>query len=218
MTNEKTIRVMGTGEISIKPDTTRLSFEVESVFKDYAAAYEAAAIGNADLRNALKELSVDPDSLKTQNFTISKKFESVRRNDDYRREFKGFELCQALSLELPIDGTLVSRVLTKLGNAWPDLEVNISYIKKDTTPEKNAMLEKAVQDAKAKAQAMTAALGYMLGDIISIDYSKRTIDINYREENYICCNNMADKSASNLDVVPDDIKAKDTVETVWSIC
>lgn len=66
----KTICVMGTGHISVKPDTTWLRFDVESLHEDYEKAYTAAAVGNADLREALKGLSIDPDSLKTIDFKI----------------------------------------------------------------------------------------------------------------------------------------------------
>lgn len=216
MANEKIIRVMGTGNVSIKPDTTRLEFEVESLHADYAKAYETAAIGNGELRRALQSLSIAPDSLKTVNFGIKKYFESVREKGDWKQVFKGFKLQQMLRLELPIDGKLVSKALVALGKAWPDLEVDISYVRKDVKQAKLDMLEEAVKDAKQKATVMAAALGYSLGDLVSIDYSKREIDISYHEDRMACRDYLAEPSSS-LDITPEDIESLDTVETVWTL-
>lgn len=216
MTNEKTIRVMGSGHISVKPDTTWLRFDVESLHEDYEKAYGAASVGNAGIRNALKELSIDPDSLKTVDFRIRKKFESVRIKDSWKDVFKGFELHQTLRIELPIDGKMTSQVLFALGKAWPDLGVDISYVRKDVEQVKLDMLENAVKDAKKKAQIMASALGYTLGDVVSIDYSRRSIDINYHEDRLMCCKSELD-SAPSVDISPEDVETMDTVETVWTL-
>ncbi len=217
MANEKIIRVMGTGDVSIKPDTTRLEFEVESLHPDYAKAYETAAVGNAGLRRALQSLSIDPDFLKTADFGIKKKMDSVREKGGWKEVFKGFELNQTLVLELPIDGKLVSRVLVALGKEWPDLEVKISYVKKDVKQVKLEMLENAVKDAKQKATVMATALGYTLGNLVSIDYSKHKIDISYHENCMWGGDCEMPEPTSSLDLTPEDIKSSDTVETVWSL-
>ena len=214
MAQEKTIRVTGTGHVSVKPDTTCISFSVKSVYKDYEEAFAAAAVGNGAIRDALKGLSLDPDSLKTGDFSISKKYKNEKSWHDV---LAGFELSQRLRIELPIDGKLTSRVLAALGKAWPELEVDFSYVRKDVEQAKLDLLEDAVKDAKKKATVMASALGYSLGDVISIDYSKRSIDINYREERVLYCAKRAACDDESLDISPEDVEAGDTVETVWSL-
>lgn len=61
-----------------------LKFDIETEHPDYANAYEVAAQGNAALRKALQELSIDPDKLKTTNFRIDKKYDSVREKGCYK--------------------------------------------------------------------------------------------------------------------------------------
>lgn len=214
MAQEKTIRVTGTGHVSVKPDTTCISFSVKTVYKDYEEAFAAAAVGNGALRDALKGISLDPDSLKTGDFSISKKYKNEKSWHDV---LAGFELSQRLRIELPIDGKLTSRVLAALGKAWPELEVDFSYVRKDVEQAKLDLLEDAVKDAKKKATVMASALGYSLGDVISIDYSKRSIDINYREERVLYCAKRAACDDESLDISPEDVEAGDTVETVWSL-
>ncbi len=104
--------------------------------------------------------------------------------------------------------------MSALGKAWPELEVDISFIKKDTHDVKLQILESAVKDAREKAEVIATTLGHKLGGIISADYSKRSIDINYHEENYYAGDCEMPESQS-IDYTPDDIEAGDTIETVW---
>ncbi|WP_295682502.1 SIMPL domain-containing protein [uncultured Fibrobacter sp.] len=210
---QKTIRVMGTGFVKTAPDTTRLTFEVDSLHDSYEKAYADAAVGNKNLRETLKMLDIPKDSLKTTNFSITKETEWRRKEE--RRVFVGFKLRQELAIELPLDSVITSKVMSALGKAWPELEVDISFIKKDTHDVKLQILESAVKDAREKAEVIAATLGHKLGGIISADYSKRSIDINYHEERLALRDGgFCDKDAS-IDYTPDDIEAGDTIETVW---
>ena len=206
---QKTIRVMGTGLVKTVPDTTRLSFSVDSVHDSYENAYDEAAVGNKGLRETLEKLEIPKESLKTSNFSINKATEW--RKD--KRVFIWFRLEQSLAIELPLDSVITSKVMSALGAAWPELEVNIAFIKKDVHDVKLQILESAVKDAREKAEVIAATLGHKLGGIVSVDYSRRSIDINYREEPMgvydACC------EKSSVDYTPDDIEAGDTVETVW---
>ena len=104
--------------------------------------------------------------------------------------------------------------MSALGKAWPELDVDISFVKKDTHDIKLQILESAVKDAREKAEVIATTLGHKLGGIISADYSKRSIDINYHEERLALCDCEMPESQS-IDYTPDDIEAGDTIETVW---
>lgn len=210
---QKTIRVMGTGFVKTAPDTTKLTFEVDSLHDTYEKAYAEAAVGNKNLRDALEMLDLPKDSLKTSNFSITKETEWRRKEDKY--VFLGFKLRQNLAIELPLDSVITSKVMSALGKAWSELEVNIAFIKKDTHDVKLQILESAVKDAREKAEVIAATLGHKLGGIISADYSKRSIDINYHEERQTICDCNCWENDSSIDYTPDDIEAGDTVETVW---
>lgn len=210
---QKTIRVMGTGFVKTAPDTTRLSFEVDSLHDTYEKAYAEAAIGNKNLRETLEMLDIPKDSLKTTNFSITKETEYKRKEEKF--VFVGFKLHQNLAIELPLDSVITSKVMSALGKAWPELEVNIAFIKKDTHDVKLQILESAVKDAHEKAEVIATTLGHKLGGIISADYSKRSIDINYHEERLAICDGGFGDRNSSIDYTPDDIEAGDTIETVW---
>ena len=208
--NQKTIRVMGTGFVKISPDTTRLTFSIDSKHDSYEKAYNEASIGNKGLRDALEKLNIPKDSLKTSDFSIEKHREWISKEVRWLTEY---HLNQQLSIELPLDGILTSKVMSALGTAWPELEVNISFIRKDSHDAKLQILESAVKDAREKAEVISTTLGHKLGGIVSVDYSKRHIEIDVHDDGQLCDEHCI--GASPIDYTPEDIEAGDTVETVW---
>ncbi len=211
--NQKTIRVMGTGFVKISPDTTRLIFSIDSKHDSYEKAYNEASLGNKGLRDALEKLNIPKESLKTSDFSISKHREWISKEVRWLVEY---HLNQSLSIELPLDSVLTSKVMSTLGAAWPELEVNISFIRKDSHDVKLQILESAVKDAREKAEVIAMTLGHKLGGIVSVDYSRRSIDVYVGREDYNIVTDLAESSGSqSVDYTPDDIEAGDTVETVW---
>lgn len=208
--NQKTIRVMGTSFVKVAPDTTRLTFSIDSKHDSYEKAYNEASIGNKGLRDALEKLNIPKDSLKTSDFSIEKHREWISKEVRWLTEY---HLNQQLSIELPLDGILTSKVMSALGTAWPELEVNISFIRKDSHDAKLQILESAVKDAREKAEVIATTLGHKLGGIVSVDYSKRHIEIDVHDDGQLCDEHCI--GASPIDYTPEDIEAGDTVETVW---
>ena len=211
--DQKTIRVMGVGNIKVAPDTTRLRFSVESTYEEYEEAYADAAVGNGELQKALQKLKLPKESLRTSDFSITRNREWNRDKGCYI--YDGFKLEQNLALELPLDSVLTSKVIAALGAAWPELEVKISFIRKDVHDVKLQILESAVKDAREKAEVIASTLGHKLGGIVNVDYSKHRLDIHVHEEDLCCCAMEAPQSDGSIDNTPEDIEAGDTVETVW---
>ncbi len=87
---QKTIRDMGTGFVKTAPNTTRLTFEVESLHHTNENAYAEAPVGNKNLRETLEKLNIPKDSLKTTNFSKTKETEWQRKEDKF--VFVGFKL------------------------------------------------------------------------------------------------------------------------------
>lgn len=201
---------MGTGFVKIAPDTTRLTFSIDSKYDSYEKAYNEASLGNKGLRDALEKLNIPKESLKTSDFSISKHREWISKEVRWLVEY---HLNQSLSIELPLDSVLTSKVMSTLGAAWPELEVNISFIRKDSHGAKLQILESAVKDAREKTGVIAMTLGHKLGGIVSVDYSKRSIDIEFHSDAELCEEKCY--GASPVGYTPDDIEAGDTVETVW---
>ena len=212
--NQKTIRVMGVGNVKVAPDATRLRFSVSCKYEEYDDAYTNAVAGNGELQKALQKLKLPKESLKTSDFSITRNREWNSSKSCY--VYDGFKLEQSLALELPIDSVLISKVIAALGTAWPELEVKISFVRKDVHEIRLQILESAVKDAREKAEVIACTLGHKLGGIINVDYTKPRLDISVHEQNFVCCvEDGCAEDKESIDYTPEDIEAGDTVETVW---
>ena len=127
-----------------------------------------------------------------------------------------------MKVEFDSDNDKLGKILYALANSSLNPEFRLSYTVKDPEAAKNELLDKAVQDAVAKAGVLTRAANQKLGEIQSIDYSWGRIDFEFSpmdrelmpEADGACVKECA---ALPLDIEPDDIEVGDTVTVVWEI-
>lgn len=153
-------------------------------------------------------------------FFIEKQTRSAQDcNGNWTMSFLGYELDQRLQLELGMDNALVAKYIQSIGHIVKDMEmaIEIGFAVKDPKPAEKEMLEKAVKNAKEKAEIMVMAASAKLGDLLSIDYSWRKITFysracGIRTTEEACCFNE-----HTLDIHPADDECSDTVQIVWNL-
>ena len=219
----RTIRVTGKGQIKVKPDMTRITMTLEGRYKEYGETLQKSSQDTELLKDLLCDFGFERSDLKTLNFGVDTEYESYKdRDGSYKQRFVGYRFHHVMKVEFPSDNVLLGKLLYALANYTVKPEFRISYTVKDPESTKNALLGKAVTDAKEKAVVLTAAGGVTLKEIQSIDYSWGEIDFEYRPmdgavlaERCLAAP-MAAKSY-DLDIEPDDIEVSDTVTVVWEI-
>jgi|BioPla2DNA2_1021312.scaffolds.fasta_scaffold04289_12 uncharacterized protein YggE len=219
---ERTIRVTGSGKISVKPDMIRLNINLEDVRETYEATLEQSTIQVEMLKDCFEKLGFAHSDLKTLRFNVDTEYESYRdERDVWQRKFVGYKFEHSLKIEFDADNKRLGQVLYALAHAPIRPEFRISYTVKDPASAKNQLLGKAIADSKEKAKVLTEAAGVQLGDIVTIDYSWGEVEfISHPMEKCMslaedCC--MAAPSAYDIDIEPDDIDMSDTVTVVWRI-
>ena len=110
-----------------------------------------------------------------------------------------------------IAATTIARSITAKGTEHE----NHSF---DQEAAKNELLWKAVEDAKTKAKVLSQAVGVILKEIQTIDYSWGEVrfDLEPVDGAISRCEPLSAESYK-LDIEPDDIDASDTVTVVWEI-
>ena len=89
---ERTIRVTGKGNISVKPDTIRLRISLEDIFREYDDALRHSADSVELLKDIFAGLGYDRKALKTVYFNINTEYESYQdRDKSWKRRFKGYK-------------------------------------------------------------------------------------------------------------------------------
>ncbi len=222
---ERVIRVTGKGQIKVKPDMTRITLTLEDTGKEYDKVLKASAEGTEVIKDIMEKQGFERSDVKTLSFNVDIENESYKdKNGGWKTRFAGYKYRHMMKVEFPSDHERLGRILYALANhSAVRPEFSFSFFVRDAEASKNELLGKAVVDAKAKAEVLTAAAGVQLKDIASIDYSWGEIDFEVspvgRSLRHADCKMMAAKEdcAYDIDIEPDDIRISDTVTVVWNI-
>ena len=224
MSNMRTIRVTGKGQIKVKPDTTRITISLEGTWPEYGETLRHSSQDTERLKDVLSAFGFDRSDLKTLNFNVETEYESYQDRGTYKQRFIGYRFTHMMKVEFPSDNDRLGKVLYALANCPLKPEFRLSYTVSDPEAAKNDLLGKAVTDAKEKASVLTQAAGVTLKDIQSIDYSWGEIDFEYRPMNrmlmadeYLARPMVAESPSYDMDIEPDDIEVSDTVTVLWEI-
>ena len=219
---ERTIRVTGKGNISVKPDTIRLRISLEDIFREYDDALRHSADSVELLKDIFADLGYDRKALKTVYFNINTEYESYQAKDkSWKRRLVGYKYTHRMKLEFVSDNALLGKVLSVVSRCPGEPEFSIQYTISDAEAAKNELLAKAVEDSKIKANVLSTAAGVSLKEIMTIDYSWGEIDFVTRPVNELmmrsCIDSELAEESINFDIEADDIDVTDTVTVVWSI-
>ncbi len=217
MSETRTVHVTGKGMIRLKPDTVRVAMTLEGMEPDYAETLRRSAADTERIRGALIEAGFSREELKTRNFNVQTEYEGYQEDGVYRQRLVGYRFIHELEIEFPWDNERLGAVLNAITDAALSPNLRISYTVKDREAAKNALLGLAVADAKAKAEALTAAAGVKLLDVLQINYAIGENEFAVHPVLYagaarkMCADNAAPE------IVPEEITAEDTVTIVWAI-
>ena len=224
MSNMRTIRVTGKGQIKVRPDTTRITISLEGTWPEYGETLRHSSQDTERLKDVLSAFGFERSDLKTLNFNVETEYESYKDKGTYKQRLIGYKFTHMMKVEFLSDNDRLGKVLYALANCPLKPEFRLSYTVSDPEAAKNDLLGKAVTDAKEKASVLTQAAGVTLKDIQSIDYSWGEIDFEYRPMNrmlmadeYLARPMAAERPSYDMDIEPDDIEVSDTVTVLWEI-
>lgn len=213
---KRIITVRGTGNLSAKPDFILLTMDLRANDYEYEATMNIATEQVDVIKTALGELGFKKKDIKTTNFDVHPRFESIKDAlGNYKRQFEGYECRHSLKLEFDLDMVLLSRVLTALAKCEANPEFEVKFTVKDKEFIKSKLLEDAVLNAKSNAETLAKASGVSLGKIVSINYNWGELHL-YSDTTY----DMSEKcmvAPSCIDIEPEDIDVNDGVTIVWKI-
>ena len=171
-TGEATISVSGEGEVLAVPDIGEFSFAVQAEGQDAADAQKKSAEAVNAILAYLDEAGVKETDIKTQNYSLNPKYKYEERAcafDGYcppgERVIDGYEVFQNVSVkvrDLDAAGVLIS-------GAGDNGATNISSLQftiDDESVLQAEAREKAIADAKEKAEVLASDLGMRLDRIV----------------------------------------------------
>lgn len=214
----RTITVKGIGAVSVKPDLIVLRLSMETAEYEYDAAMKAAAEKIDFLNKALEAAGFEKKSAKTADFRVRADYD--RLNDgkgNYTSVFMGYKCRHELKIEFDFDTKRLAKALSEISKCIAKPEISIDFTVKDSSAVSGELLKAAVKNAREKAEILCAASGAKLGGLLSIDYNWGELHL-YSETDYDVegkCLMMG--AADDMDIEPEEIKARDTATFEWEI-
>ncbi|MCR5394383.1 MAG: SIMPL domain-containing protein [Bacteroidales bacterium] len=214
-----TIKVEGRGSIHVVPDVTRLIVTVDSTFSNYADAYARGQENAKWMRQIMTYNKQDANRVKSIKFDISDHYENqYDSNGHYVGQYKdGFELNQKFKVDMGIDPVLLNKLVRGVGKFVLDAQIDIRYTVLDERPIHLKLIERAVKDARAKAQVIVDTAGCALSNIKCIDYGDHGFDVISEARNIHSNAEATACVADSLDIMPDDMSVSDRVSVEFYI-
>ncbi len=214
----RTITVKGIGAVSVKPDLIVLRLSMVTSEYEYDAAMKAAAEKIDFLNKALEAAGFEKKSAKTADFRVRADYDSLNDGKgNYTSVFMGYKCRHELKIEFDFDTKRLAKALSEISKCIAKPEISIDFTVKDSSAVSGELLKAAVKNAREKAEILCAASGAKLGGLLSIDYNWGELHL-YSETDYdVEGKCMMLGAADDMDIEPEEIKARDTATFEWEI-
>ena len=160
------ITVTGTSEVAGKPDTLRLDLSVQTRADTVAKALESANSITARVQSSLTKNGVAGKDIQTSNLQVQPEYSYPTNGNPVVKGYTVSEGVTATLRNLGKSGNAISAAVTAGGNA---VQVNgISLDLEDNGKLLSTARDRAVANAKTKAEQYAKASGRELGAVVSL--------------------------------------------------
>lgn len=165
---ENTITVSGQGEVYADPDLSVVNFSVitEKDTVDQALQTNKEKMNRVIAR--LKDQGIEKKDLKTTTFNIQPRYEWYEETSrkEGKRKLVGYEVTQELQVKIRNLGT-VGEVIQEATDAGANKVGNVQFTLENREQFKKKAREKAIEQAKGKAEEISSQLGVELVKIVN---------------------------------------------------
>jgi uncharacterized protein YggE len=207
------ITVTGTGKTTAKPDIAQIQLGISTLAPTVQEARDRAATALDAMLASVKANGVADKDIQTQQFNIQPEYD-YRNNE---QTLRGFRINNVVSVKLRnIDSTskVVDDAVQAGGN---DTQIQGIFFTIDNPDDlKSEARQKAVADAKQKAQTLADAAGVEVGDALQISESSYTPPV-YDASRSFAGADVAAAPAPETPVQPGELDVSVDVSVTWSI-
>lgn len=161
------ITVLGTGEISARPDQAQVTLGVVTQATTASAALDANTRSIKSLFETIAKHGIAEKDMQTSNFSVSPQYRHDRAGTN-PPEIVGYQVSNQVRVkvrQLESVGKLLDSVVQGGANQIQGVQFSVA----DPQPLLDAARRKAVADARRKAELYAKEAGVVLGPVLSID-------------------------------------------------
>lgn len=206
--SRRTLRVSGSGRVSVRPDVSVVYAGVEATGKDLAQTLSDASSAMRRVLSALAEAGIPERDVRTTRHDVQ-----VLRawKDGQPGEITGYAVSDEVRV-IVRDLARLSDVLERVAGTGANSLRGLSFERDDPTPERREALARAVAQARAKAEAIAKASGVTLGDILEIAEAGESPPIPLERRGALVA-----ASAEGTPVSPGELEIFAGVSVTWAI-
>lgn len=212
---ERTLVITGKGRLSVTPDLATIKFPIKVEDKGYGVAVEKLTQIVNLLTETIESLGVEKTALKTEAFRVDT--HHVRNKKTERNDFVGFSAQHHLTLEIPLDNTLLNKIVIGIVNLDQGVEFKISFGVRDKESCMQRLIENAIRNAKEKAAIIAKASDLKLKEIVNINYSFSDIYLHSETELEYDSDILLEYQRPMPSITPTDIDLSENVTVTWRI-
>ena len=167
-----TITVNGEGEVFAVPDTATFSVTVQNTAKDVTTAQDASTKQGNEIIAYLKSQSVDEKDIQTTDYSVNPQYEWIQSacpQGSYcpngRQVLTGYQVSQTLSVKVR-DTKKAGALLSGVGSRGASQVSGLSFVIDKEDSLKDEARDKAITQAKGKAEVLAKSLGVSLVRVV----------------------------------------------------
>lgn len=171
------ITLTGTAEVSIAPDEVTFSLDVTKMDKDLQVAKRQNDEVVVKVLELARRFGIDPKDVKTDNISVTMKYESVRDpkkkiydedgDEIGTRVFRGYEVSKTVDVKL-LDLSRFEEFFSESLKTGITETNSVSFTTSKLRATKDQARDMAMKAAKEKATAMAASIGQTIGKAVRI--------------------------------------------------
>ncbi|WP_059048808.1 SIMPL domain-containing protein [Paenibacillus senegalimassiliensis] len=206
------VTVEGSGKLSVKPDIAYLSIGAATEAKTAKEAQAANATKIAALTKLLKDTwGIADKDIQTGQFYVQPNYSY---NDQEGQQIKGYSAQHTLKVTYR-DLEKVGQLLDAAAAAGANRIDNISFSTENPDQYQEQVIQKAVDDAGKKAQAIAKATGRQIGIVLSVSQGSMATPM-YRES-YEMLNSAAKVADQSTAIEPGEIDLQTTLTVIYEL-
>jgi len=161
-----TITVQGQGSAAAVPDVARVTYTIMETDANIATAQERATAKNDQALEALSELEIEEEDIRTLSYNVSPQYRGCVMGRPCTPTISGYQVSQ--TIEVKIRATdMASEVLGKLGELGVQNINGPEFTLDDPAEVQGQAREEAIEKARAEAERLAKQLGVRLGKVVS---------------------------------------------------
>ena len=183
VTATNTITVSGTGEVFAVPDRATFSYSVMNTAKDVTTAQTTVNTKGNEIMAYLKQAGVDEKDIQTTDYSVNPHYEynqSVCAGGycPGRQTLTGYDVSMSVTVKVK-DPTKAGTLLSGIGSKGATNVSGLSFTVEDETALEAQARQKAIDDARIKAQELAKQLGVSLVRVVGFNENGRGGPIYY---------------------------------------